>query len=215
MMSSPAQASSPRPLPRRVDDDGARRADLAAIHICKQQLQLTDDSYRDLMWTVCQARSAGALDRTGRKRFLDHLRQCIKASGLEPRSGKAHPGATAKARHHARPLSPKQGKAWSLWMQLADAGIVRERSSSALNSFVKRIAQVDALQFCNGAQLDLVIETLKKWLARTELPGGLDNQVRGDQTAQGQRRRATPGVTPGTGADRPTQPAMGDLEGAR
>ena len=55
---------------------------------------------------------------------------------------------------------------WSLWMQLADAGQVDERSMAALGAFAKRQTGVDRLDWLNGRQEDLVIESLKQWLRR-------------------------------------------------
>ena len=51
-----------------VDTEGARRADLARIHIAKKALNLSDDEYRDVMFAVARVRSSADLDFTGRKR---------------------------------------------------------------------------------------------------------------------------------------------------
>ena len=53
----------------------ARNAELAAIHIAKAQANMADDSYRDMLWTICRVRSAADLDYAGRHRVLDHLRK--------------------------------------------------------------------------------------------------------------------------------------------
>ena len=77
-MAEMVAASKPaRPV---VDAAGARRADLAAIHIAKKALGMDDDSYRDVMFTVAGVRSSANMDFAARKRFLAHLRACQAAS---------------------------------------------------------------------------------------------------------------------------------------
>mgnify|MGYP000420278335 CR=1 FL=1 len=137
----------------------ARNADLAAIHIAKAQLGLTEDEYRDIMATVCAGiRSAAQLDFTGRKRFLAHLQACIAQSSPRP------------ARPVRKPLTPVQRKVWALWMQLADAKLVEVRSMAAITAWVQRQTGVERLEWLNGHQEDLVIECLKQWLKRREEP---------------------------------------------
>jgi hypothetical protein len=133
-----------------------RKRDLAEIHVLKKHLQLDEDAYRDLMATVCAGvRSAGELDFAGRARFIEHLRRC--AGGVAPRK---------LARRSGTPLSKKQALIWSLWQRLADAHQVASRDRKALSAFVKRQTGVDQLTWLNGAQEDLVIESLKRWLER-------------------------------------------------
>lgn len=146
-----------------VDGDGARKADLAAIHIAKAELGWADDYYRDILQAVCRVRSSAALDHTGRKRFLAHLRACGWSGGT-----KARPGAQKRASGPVRkPLTGPQRKMWSLWQQLADAGKVSDRKMPALVSFAHRQTGVDRLEWLNGAQEDLVIQSMKAWLKRS------------------------------------------------
>jgi phage gp16-like protein len=134
----------------------ARNGDLAAIHMAKAQLQLSDDEYRDLMATVCNGiRSAAQLDWTGRRRFLAHLQACLK-----------HRQAPGTARHIKAPLTPAQRLMWSLWMRLADAGQVGDRTMTALEAFAQRQTGVQRLQWLNKQQEDLVIVSLKAWIKR-------------------------------------------------
>lgn len=151
-----------------VDRDGARRADLAAIHIAKAQLGWDDGLYRDILWTVCRVKSSAELDFTGRKVFLEHLRACIKQ--LPSTSGAARVGRSLTlvklAARVRTPLTPPQRKMWSLWQQLADAGLVQERKMPALRAFVQRQTQVDRLEWLTPPQEQLVIESLRRWLAR-------------------------------------------------
>jgi phage gp16-like protein len=135
-----------------------RNNDLARIHIAKKDLNLSDDEYRDLMKTICGVSSSAELDMGGRARFLDHLNR-IKRS------------LPAKKRVHAK-LTPKQGKVFSLWQQLADAGLVRDRKFPALEAWLKAKIGVDKLIWLNNDQLAQAIESLKRWLDRRETSRG-------------------------------------------
>jgi hypothetical protein len=130
--------------------------------MAKKALGLDDSAYRDLLWTVCQVRSAAELDFAGRRRFLDHLAKCGWSEG------KKAPNAGSKAVR--KPLTAPQKKMWSLWQRLADAGLVDHRKMPALLAYVTRMTKVDRLEWLNGAQEDLVIESLKRWLDRRQ-PG--------------------------------------------
>jgi phage gp16-like protein len=137
-----------------------RTRDLAAIHVAKKALQLDDDAYRDLMATVCGGiRSAGELDHAGRQRFRAHLEACVKAS-------QARPAKKAIRRE----LEPYERKIWALWMKLADAGRVHQRSMQAINAWVKRQTGVDSIAFLTAHQVEQVIESLKLWLDRGREP---------------------------------------------
>ena len=140
---------------RIVDAEGARRADLAAIHMAKKALGWDDDHYRDVMFAVCRVRPSGDLDFTGRKRFIAHLQACGWSGARTAPSG--------------RPRQAWDGKrrlVWALWQQLADARLVNDRTSRGLNTWVKRQTGVDRLDWLNEPQLALVIESGKQWLAR-------------------------------------------------
>lgn len=136
-----------------VDRDGARKADLAAIHIAKASLGWDDDHYRDILFAVCRVRSSAQLDFAGRKRFLAHLQAC----GWQ--------GARPAAKRAVKPaLTGPQRKMWSLWQQLADLGLVDNRRMPALMAWIKRQTGVERLEWLNAAQEDLVIVSLKQWL---------------------------------------------------
>lgn len=138
-----------------VDHNGARRADLAAIHVAKKALGWDDDTYRDIMFTVCRVRSAGDLDFAGRKIFLAHLRACQKQTAGD-----------AQAKAVKAVWGPKLRLLWALWQQLADAGLVKERGRPALVAWVSRQTGVDRLEWLTTPQLDMVLHSAKAWLVR-------------------------------------------------
>ena len=145
--------------PAHVSAD-TRRLDLARIHMLKAELGWDEDLYRDVMATVCGGiRSSAQLDITGRQRLLAHMQAC-KSRDLVKVPGKAPAKAARK------PLSAAGKKLWSLWMQAADKGMVQHRSMAALNTWVQRQTGVERIEWLKGAQADLAIESLKKWVAR-------------------------------------------------
>jgi len=159
-----------------VDAVGARKADLAAIHIAAAQLGMDDDEYRDLLSTLCQVRSSGQLDRAGRKRFIDHLAKCLRERGVKPGGSLGY---------NPQKLSAAARKVWSLWMALADVGIVRSRSSGALNRYIKRQTGVDRLEWLNSHQTGLVIESLKRWHERHVQPAAVASSAPSGQLQTG------------------------------
>lgn len=138
------------------DSDKARRADLAKIHIAKKELGWDEGTYRHVLWEVCAVRSSSELTAAGRQQFLAHIAKCKGGS------------ASRATRPVRKALTGPQKKMWSLWQQLADKGLLRDRSMKALLAFVHRTTQVDRLEWLNGAQEALVIEALKQWLTRRE-----------------------------------------------
>ncbi len=148
--------------PSVVDDERSRKADLAAIHIAKAELGWTDDFYRDILFSVCRVRSSAALDHTGRKRFLAHLRACGWSGGSKPGRGGDRPAPAAR-----KALTGPQRKMWSLWQQLYEHGAVSDRKMPALVAFAHRQTGVTLLEWLNAAQEDLVIQSLKAWLKRS------------------------------------------------
>jgi phage gp16-like protein len=80
-----------------------RNRDLARIHALKRELELTDEDYRAVIWTVAQVRSSGDLDVTGRRRLIDHL--AARAKVMKP-AGAA--GAKTEPRYGRRPRTGEE-----------------------------------------------------------------------------------------------------------
>lgn len=114
---------------------------------------LSSDEYHELLGRLFDGcTSSSALSPAEQRRWVDHLQ---------------HLADIARGRKSNAPaLSPKQRLMWSLWQQLADAGLVQQRSMSALESYVERQTGVAKLAWLNGAQEDTVIESAKRWLKR-------------------------------------------------
>lgn len=125
-----------------------RRAELATIHIGKQQLGLDDDAYRDLLFAITAKRSSSDLDRLGRKKVIEHFR------------------ALGVPRDQRRKDPPHLRMARGLWIELHRAGAVVDASDRALAAYARRVTGCDALDWATTAGLNAVIEGLKAWSAR-------------------------------------------------
>jgi len=137
-------------VPQGKSSHDYRRAELGKIHIAKKELGLDDDTYRDILWAVCRVRSAADLDSQGRFKLLAHFNYL----GWKPARSK-RPKMDAQSR-----------KIWSLWYQLKDAGLLANASAKSLRTEVKKLTGRDDLRFCDSEQKNMMIECLKKWLAR-------------------------------------------------
>jgi len=135
---------------RSKTPDDYRRAELGKIHIAKKDLGLDDDTYQDVLWTICRVRSAADLDSQGRFKLIAHF----KHLGWKP------------ARAKRPQLDPQSRKIWSLWYQLKEAGLLASASAKSLRTEVKKLTGCDDLRFCDSEQRNLIIECLKKWLER-------------------------------------------------
>lgn len=173
-------ATTPKPARKSRAALRPRERDLARIHTLAKQLQLDDSAYRDLMATVCGGvRSAALLDISGRMRFIGHLEACVRGGN---RPAAAAPGAGVaggQQREIARELRPKEKLLWALWMLLADAGLVQQRTMQALSSYAQRQTGVAHVRWCNDAQLDTVADSLKLWAKREGIEARTPHQKRG------------------------------------
>lgn len=140
----------------------SRARDLQRIHVLKARLRLDEDAYRDLIASLFGGRrSSTALTDAERARFVLHLQRLADRD-------------TPRPNVRRRPLTPRQGKMFSLWQQLADANLVQDRRMAALDAWIKRREwlgqKVDDKTWLDARREDQVIEALKRWLKRKEEP---------------------------------------------
>jgi phage-related protein len=135
-----------------------RRTELAAIHIAKKDLALTDDSYRAIVWRFSgeKSDSAGALDTTQRRALLDHFR----GLGFERKKQPARAGKRPMA------FSPLASKIRALWLSLYHLGEVESPKEESIAAFVQRQTGVEALQWIDIDKADVVIRALRAWCER-------------------------------------------------
>lgn len=140
------------------------QANLAKIHIAKKELELTDETYRDILRLRFKVESSAKLN--DRQCFV--LLNEFKRRGWKPRHANKSP---KPPQSRALSQDAMARKARALWLDLHEMGIVRDPGESALGAYVKRITGVEALQWLSVEQLTKVIESLKKWLKRAKGPG--------------------------------------------
>ncbi len=138
---------------------------LAAIHVLKSKLRLTDDDYRALLQQLTQKSSSKDMTDAERQQVRDHLQNLAERMGVVQPTQR-RPFTPAKFDQVKAAASPKERKVWALWHQLARDGVVHNTGTKALNAWVERTVHVSALQFANSAQLDTLIEALKAWKER-------------------------------------------------
>lgn len=147
----------------KFKSDNGRRAMLAKIHLAKKDLRLDDDTYRDILERITGRRSSAECTAGE----LDDLVRHFRLQGFVPKvvaGGKAEPTpATSRPRQADHPAAKK---ARALWLSLADLGVVRERSESALEAFARRQLGVEKLQWADQGQTYKLIEALKKMAER-------------------------------------------------
>ncbi len=135
-----------------------RRADLAAIHMIEKELYGADrDAARDLKLQVIGKASSGDMTDAERRSYLKHLHSVQKRT--------TRPAARRSADDQR---DDRWGKARALWTALVAAGHVRVDTDAALLSYVKRQTGVEQWRWLNGYQINAVIESLKKWIARED-----------------------------------------------
>ena len=133
---------------------------IAAIHVLKAKLRLSDDDYRALLRHLTGHTSSKDCTAQQQRQVRDHLQ------GLAERMGVASPQRRAGFEARYLAASPRERKVWAIWLDMARRGLVHSRDARALDAFVQRQTGVSALRWCSAAQLDAVIEALKLWQKR-------------------------------------------------
>lgn len=130
------------------------------IHIAKSQLAIDDDTYRQMLLATAGKDSTRQCSIPQLQEVLDTL----KAQGFSVKTDR-------KTRSRKPDNAPQSKKIRALWLTLADAGLVQNRSEEALGRWVKRETGVEALNWLSSEQASQCIEKLKKWLARAPKEG--------------------------------------------
>ena len=141
-----------------------RRADLATIHCLQKDLNLSKEDANALKLSVTRVASSADMSGEQRARYIGHLRKLKKAMEDRQALERRQPAVTW-VKPQGEDFS-RWEKARVLWSLLAQAGEVRENTDTALMAYVKRQTKLDAWRFLNTMQINLVIESLKKWCMR-------------------------------------------------
>lgn len=144
---------------------------LAAIHIAFKALGISKDDACALKMSVTGKASAADMTEQQRRRLLAHL------AGLQADVSRAkgeQPAYLPKPRPAQRAAGGDQDERWykarALWSALAASGHVRVDTDAALTAYVKRQTHMDHWRFLNGHQVNSVIEALKRWCRRVNVP---------------------------------------------
>lgn len=138
---------------------------LAAIHMAHKALGLSKDDALALKMEIVGVESARDMTEQQRRRYLHHLsRLQSKQNGL-PQPAPISP-RNAVQRSVDDPKDARWGKARALWHVLATQGKVKTDTDAALIGFVSRQTGMDAWRFLNSYQVNEIIESLKRWVAR-------------------------------------------------
>jgi len=129
-----------------------RRGLLALVHCARKDLHLDEETYRAVLLQVGGKASAAELGDQDLGRVVDRFR----GLGWKPK-GSAKPSRDGHVR-----------KLWAVWNELCATGVVRNPNRAALKTFVKRMTNIDEPDWLDPAQVNRVIEALKKWAERVE-----------------------------------------------
>jgi phage gp16-like protein len=135
-----------------------RKRFITLIHVAKKDLGLDEDTFRSVIEQITGERSLKELSIDQLNLVLGRL----KASGfvVKPKNGKDLKAADDDQSRMIR----------HLWLLLHQAGEVRNPSELALAAYVEKQVRVSALQFLSTDNASKVIERLKKWCDRKDIP---------------------------------------------
>ena len=125
------------------------------IHVAKTKLGLDDDVYRDILESTTGKTSSKLLTPAQLEAVLDRLKQLGFEVESKNKTGVKNLASDAQSkliRH--------------LWLQLYDAGQVKNGSELALAKFVENRVHVSALQFLSTRHADMIINHLRQWCKR-------------------------------------------------
>jgi phage gp16-like protein len=131
------------------------------IHALKGALQMDDETYRETL------KGYGVKSSTKLSiAKADELLQDLEAKAIGMGNWVSRKPAQAAKTKQALADDPQSKKIRQLWLDLHDAGKVKNPAESALVAYVKRMTSVAALQWLSVKQASTVIEALKKWMER-------------------------------------------------
>ena len=125
------------------------------IHVAKTKLGLEDDVYRDILESTTGKTSSKLLTPAQLEAVLDRLKQLGFEVESKNKTGVKNLASDAQSkliRH--------------LWLQLHEAGQVKNGSEQALAKFIENRVKVSALQFLSSDSADMVINHLRQWCKR-------------------------------------------------
>ena len=128
-------------------DGNQRKRDLAQIHIAKAQLDLAEDTYRNLLMTIGRVDSSSKLSAEGRQRLLAHFRKL----GWKPAPPK-NAGSTSHKQAEKRPTPAAEnvGMVKRIRAQLISLGRL---PNTYADGIAKQAFGVDFYEWCTNEQM--------------------------------------------------------------
>lgn len=128
------------------------------IHVARRELGMQEDDYRAMLANIPQLEGATSSAKLPIPK-LKVVLETLKAKGFKVVPKTAKPQCKLAD-------DPQSKLIRHLWLSLHTAGKVRDPSEQALAKYVARLTKVDQLQWLDGRQAAVVIESLKSWLER-------------------------------------------------
>ena len=128
------------------------------IHVGKTQLGLDDELYREVLESCTGKNSSKLMTIAQLESVLDRMKQLGFQVESKDKTGVQNlaDDAQSKLIRH-------------LWLQLHEAGQVRNNSEKALAKFVENKVGVSALQFLSTKNADMIITHLRQWCKRCKI----------------------------------------------
>lgn len=153
---------------------GANTGHIAAIHILKAQLQMTQEDYRALLVTLTGEDTCKGMSDKDLQTVRSHMHKLAVSMGVAKAANDAASGAATYARRpfaKAKPLEPMEKKVWAIWYALEAKGLVqvpesRQARAKALRAYVERQTGASDMAFLEADKMVKLVESMKKWLER-------------------------------------------------
>lgn len=150
-----------------------RKSRIAAIHVCKQQLRMDDDAYRELLARVSrqhglERRSAAELTQTQAGAVLAEMRRLGAERPTEPRpGGRSRPAHYPGTPHSDREMPAEISK---IEAQLADMGL----PWAYADAMAKRMHGIERVAWCSKPnQLIAILAALHVEQEKRQLLDGI------------------------------------------
>lgn len=125
------------------------------IHVGKKQLGLDDDLYREVLESCTGKTSSKEMTLGQLESVLDRMKQLGFQVESKDKSGVKNLADDAQSKLIRY-----------LWLQLHEAGQVRNSDEKALAKFIENKVGVSALQFLSTKNADMIITHLRQWCKR-------------------------------------------------
>lgn len=146
----------------RAYPDAMRKRIIAKIHVAKKQLGLDDDEYRGLIAGATNGKYESCKDCNESE--LEEILKLMERRGFTPivKTSSESPKVKLSPRTRDKPKGDHEqiDKIRAMWIDLANQGIIRNRSDDACQTFARRLTKVDRLEWLNTKQCSTVLAAL-------------------------------------------------------